>query len=216
MCVDLSTPMTVGDIVSIVATVFTLIAIGVATHGNCQSKDQFKKNMKKQEQAINLSLFDARNEILEKVKGTDFSFSMDRVSFLFDKKTVRLITVYNEISEDIGIKIRLQLAYQIQVKNAANYSDKNSEERDYGEYFNKYLRIPLKLSVSDDKYQEMRERIRARKIYIDGLPQIPAGNYSYIDLEDELSRLYTEQKSTKEQIIKSMKTQIEQSVPRTE
>lgn len=80
--------MSCADIIVCGLNILTLVVAAITLFS---TKKQFDKNMREQERAINVSLFDLRTEILTAVQNDNFSFNRTRADLLFDTEISNMI-----------------------------------------------------------------------------------------------------------------------------
>lgn len=93
--------ITISDIISIIALFIAAFAAWKAKEANVNAEKQFEENMKEQEKAINVSLFDMRSEILSNIENQSFSFDKTKASLLFDDQINFLIKQYVDTEKEM-------------------------------------------------------------------------------------------------------------------
>ena len=205
-------------IVNSIAALAAVVAAIIAIHGNRQSQAQFKSNMDAQKRANNLSMFDARTEILDQIKMMDFSFSIERANFLFKEDIMELIKMYlREDSERKNLlSIRKQYISCVNGAAAANSWEDAEESRDFQREMVRYEKMNPGENCTEEEYASMRELMRQYPVTfkVDG-PECEWVIYSLGDIDTKIEKCFQEQESIKNNLINQIREFIQISAADT-
>lgn len=202
-------------VVNSIAALFAVIAAVIAVRGNHQSQEQFKHNMQVQERAINLSLFDARIEILEKIKECDFSFSRERVYFLFEEDISKLIRQYDECIQQRHFYNIIRDEFIKHIDDGPCMDDWTGGDKicTYRAYLGKYAALVPGANCTQSLYEQMQNNIDQHplrfKVNRLGLEE---REYSLIELDRKIEELSREEKRIRENLPNKIREYIERSI----
>lgn len=199
--------MSCADIVVLILNILTL---SVAIITLISTKRQFKENMKKQEKAINISLFDLRTEILENAQSRKMSFSKTRAAFLFDDRICELIEQYDNLCSERFHYEKLERDYHL--INRLEESFGGEVAREFLDMLYKYERM----DPNDPAFEITKNMIDQKRIVSfepSGENTYKAKNEpSFIEVQRHLSELSDGITESRNRLIEEMKDFIQKSI----
>lgn len=198
-------------IVNSVAALVAIIAAIVAIRGNKEAKKQFEENMSIQKRSLNLSLFDERMAIYEKIKIRNFKFSRDRAGFLFDDRIISLILQYDRISK------KLHNCESAQTKVFDSLIDQMSANENKGRQSPNFPNLRYIYSfygnnaeITEEEYNFAKEILanNPQKIDLNGERQI----VSYVDMDKMIKEYSSGLKNIHKTLVNEMKSFIDLSL----
>lgn len=142
--------MSCADIIVCALNVLTLVVAAITLFS---TRKQFKRNMREQERAINVSLFDLRTEILTAVQHNKLSFNRTRADLLFDVEISNMIfeaDCLQQKSRDLGRKLD---GYHDRIVLIKEYTQKEVEQ------FLNNLAEYESMSPDDPRYEDLERQI---------------------------------------------------------
>lgn len=198
-------------IVNSIAALVAIIAAVVAIRGNIEAKKQFEENMAIQKRSLNLSLFDERMSIYEKIKRKNFKFSRDRAGFLFDDRIISLIARYDRVSKRLDqYRIARDKVYDALFDEMSENEHNGIKSPNVASYRYIYHYYGYNTEITEKEYNLAKEILANN-------PQITDLNgecqmVSYVDLDKMIKEYSAGLKNTHKTLVDEMKTFIELSL----
>lgn len=209
--------ITISDIIAIVALIAAVWAAWAATISNKNAKQsleeartQFQENMRIQNHAINVSLFDLRMEILISVEAGKFAFNRTRARMLFNDSIADTIDDYDiaKREERRYTSLKEEYAGVIASLRADDTYDKAS---DLLEKIDCY-------SIMDPEapdYSQIQDDLRQYSLtgsWANGAVPFETETINYVDVEEAEHSCYLEAEELRKKITKMMKEFIQTSI----
>lgn len=198
-----------SEVIDIITTVATAIATVFTAISLLQSKKQFMLNMKEQKRGMDISLFDERTSILEKIKVKDFSFSKERFYLLFpDDLTEQLNKYYYLDDEKKSLEENMSnfMSRLISLKSEDNANIEECQR----DYYADYYKDLMKYLKDKEKNASMRDILN--KPILDFEYHGEAIPYSYIDLDEKREKIEREIEISHKNLVENIATYIKNSI----
>lgn len=186
------------------------LAVLAAVVGLIITSVQFKKTMKAQNRAINVSLFELRTEVLASVESGKLNFNRTKAQFLFKRSISDKIKEYDAaISEYKRYKgLKDEFVNLIQSQRA---NDTYEEATDLLKAIQDYDSA----EPDSPNYQQLQEKVR-RNCYtgkwMNGASPFEEETVDYVDVSEKEMAFYSKADDLRKEIIEDMRIYIETSI----
>ena len=186
------------------------LAVLAAVVGLIITSVQFKKTMKAQNRAINVSLFELRTEVLASVESGKLNFNRTKAQFLFKRSISDKIKEYDAaISEYKRYKgLKNEFVDLIQSQRA---NDTYEEATDLLKAIQNYNSA----EPDSPNFQQLQEKVR-RNCYtgkwMNGASPFEIETVNYVDASEKEMAFYGKADDLRKEIIEDMRIYIETSI----
>lgn len=186
------------------------LAVLAAVVGLIITSVQFKKTMKAQNRAINVSLFELRTEVLASVESGKLNFNRTKAQFLFKRSISDKIKEYDAaISEYKRYKgLKDEFVNLIQSQRA---NDTYEEATDLLKAIQDYKSA----EPDSPNFQQLQEKVR-RNCYtgkwMNGASPFEIETVNYVDASEKEMAFYSKADDLRKEIIEDMRIYIETSI----
>lgn len=186
------------------------LAVLAAVVGLIITSVQFKKTMKAQNRAINVSLFELRTEVLASVESGKLNFNRTKAQFLFKRSISDKIKEYDAaISEYKRYKgLKDEFVNLIQSQRA---NDTYEEATDLLKAIQDYNSA----EPDSPNFQQLQEKVRRNcytRKWMNGASPFEIETVNYVDASEKEMAFYSKADDLRKEIIEDMRIYIETSI----